>query len=188
MLHRLLNVAFIVGLVACVASMGMWVRSYQAADRYNGVIWHFHSILLASKQGRFIPVYFLCDGASLHWGNVTSYPVDDELSFPRGNVRQYERALGFGWMVDPILLVMRPVQRLPDGELYELFGDATSTLTGLAIIIPYWFLVLATGSLAMICQMRRPWRFTLRSLVIATTFLAVVLGMTAWLDHPWIGR
>ena len=33
-----------------------------------------------------------------------------------------------------------------------------------------------------------PWRFTLRSLFIATTFLAVVLGMIAWLDRAWIGK
>jgi hypothetical protein len=33
-----------------------------------------------------------------------------------------------------------------------------------------------------------PLRFTLRSLFIATTFLAVVSGMIAWLDHGWIGR
>jgi hypothetical protein len=33
-----------------------------------------------------------------------------------------------------------------------------------------------------------PWRFTLRSLFIATTFLAVVLGMIVWLDPAWIGK
>jgi hypothetical protein len=33
-----------------------------------------------------------------------------------------------------------------------------------------------------------PWRFNLRSLFIATTFLAVVLGMIAWLDRAWIGK
>jgi hypothetical protein len=33
-----------------------------------------------------------------------------------------------------------------------------------------------------------PWRFNLRTLFIATTFLAVVLGMIAWLDRAWIGK
>ena len=55
-------------------------------------------------------------------------------------------------------------------------------------IIPYWFLVLATGSLAMAFQLRWPPRFTLRHLFLATTFLAVVLGMMAWLDRAWIGK
>jgi hypothetical protein len=49
-------------------------------------------------------------------------------------------------------------------------------------------LVLASGSLAMIFHLQWPWRFTLRSLFIATTFFAVVLGMIAWLDRAWIGK
>jgi hypothetical protein len=57
-----------------------------------------------------------------------------------------------------------------------------------ALIAPYWFLVLTAGSLAMAFQLRWPWRFTLRSLFIVTTFLAVVLGMIAWLDRAWIGK
>ena len=56
------------------------------------------------------------------------------------------------------------------------------------MMLPYWFLVLTSGSLAMLFQLRWPPRFTLRSLFIATTFLAVVLGMIAWLDRAWIGK
>ena len=54
--------------------------------------------------------------------------------------------------------------------------------------VPSWFLVLASGSLAMLFQLRWPPRFTIRSLFITTTFLAVVLGMIAWLDRAWIGK
>jgi hypothetical protein len=54
--------------------------------------------------------------------------------------------------------------------------------------IPFWFLVVASGSLAMAFQLRWPPRFTLRALFFATTFLAVVLGMSAWLDRAWIGK
>jgi hypothetical protein len=52
-----------------------------------------------------------------------------------------------------------------------------------SVTIPFWFLVLTTGSLAMAFQLRWPLRFTLRSLFLATTFLAVVLGMIALLDR-----
>jgi hypothetical protein len=31
-------------------------------------------------------------------------------------------------------------------------------------------------------------RFSLRSLLIVTTFLAVVLGMIVWLDRAWIAK
>jgi hypothetical protein len=41
-------------------------------------------------------------------------------------------------------------------------------------------------TLAMILRMRWPWRFNLRSLPVATTFLAIVLGMIAWLDRSCI--
>jgi hypothetical protein len=57
-----------------------------------------------------------------------------------------------------------------------------------SVVVPYWFLVLATGSLAMMFRIRWPWRFTLRSMFLATTFLAVVLGMVAWLDRSWIRK
>jgi hypothetical protein len=55
-------------------------------------------------------------------------------------------------------------------------------------MLPFWILVLATGSLAMLLRLAWPWRFTLRSLFIATTFLGVVLGMIAWLDRAWIEK
>jgi hypothetical protein len=58
----------------------------------------------------------------------------------------------------------------------------------LMLILPFWFLVIVSGSLAMFCQLRWPPRFTLRSLFVAMTFLAVVLGMIVWLDRAWIGK
>jgi hypothetical protein len=54
--------------------------------------------------------------------------------------------------------------------------------------LPYWFVVTVCGLLAMLCRPRWPWRFTLRTLFIAVTFLAVVMGMIAWLDRAWIGK
>jgi hypothetical protein len=59
---------------------------------------------------------------------------------------------------------------------------------GYAFVMPYWFLVLASGSLAMLLRIHWPLRFNLRALFIATTFLAFVLGMMAWLDRGWIGK
>jgi hypothetical protein len=56
------------------------------------------------------------------------------------------------------------------------------------MIVPDRFLVLTSGSLAMALRLRWPPRFTLRTLFIATTFLAIVLGMIAWLDRAWIGK
>jgi hypothetical protein len=63
------------------------------------------------------------------------------------------------------------------------FGKRNTANPAVVSYIPYWFLALATGLLAAACGKRWPRRFTLRSLFIATTFLAVVLGMIAWLDR-----
>ena len=49
----------------------------------------------------------------------------------------------------------------------------------LAVVLPYWSFVFAAATLAAL-----PWlpkRFSLRTLLIATTLVAVVLGLTAWL-------
>jgi hypothetical protein len=54
--------------------------------------------------------------------------------------------------------------------------------------LPYWFLALTSGSSAAILRLCWPWRFTLRSLFIVTTFLAVALEMIAWLDRAWIRK
>jgi hypothetical protein len=58
----------------------------------------------------------------------------------------------------------------------------------MTLTLPYWFLVLASGLLAMAFQLRWPLQFTLRTLFVATTFLAILLGMIAWLDEAWIGK
>ena len=44
--------------------------------------------------------------------------------------------------------------------------------------VPYWFLVLISAAFAAIPWIR--WRFNLRTLLIATTLVAVVLGLIVW--------
>jgi hypothetical protein len=47
------------------------------------------------------------------------------------------------------------------------------------VIVPHWFALVAAGSLSA-----APWfrlRFSLRTLLIATTLIAVVLGLFVWL-------
>jgi hypothetical protein len=46
---------------------------------------------------------------------------------------------------------------------------------------PLWLAVLLTGTLIVIPWLR--WRFTLRTLLIATTLVAVVLGLIVWLSR-----
>jgi hypothetical protein len=163
-------------LIAGLLLVALWARSYETADRLHGRFWGRHAFLLASKEGRVAAVALRWHGAPnwWRWGTI-SYPVDDELSFPLGPVRQYENALGFGWLHRPIYMVMRSTQTLPDGTSVMVFGAATATLQGTGPIIPYWFLVLLTCACAAAPWIRK--RFSLRTLLITVTLVAVGLGL-----------
>jgi hypothetical protein len=67
------------------------------------------------------------------------------------------------------------------------FGIAND-VSKFSIMVPYWFAILVVGILGYLPRSRVKYRFGLRTLFIATTFLAIVLGMIAWLDRAWIGK
>jgi hypothetical protein len=179
--------------VLCVATgaalVALWVRSYDHADRVHGRLWERNSFLIASKQGRVTAVVFRWHGAPNWWQwGAHSFAVDDEMSFPVGGVRQYESGLGFGTISDPTYMVTRSTFETPEGATILISGAAVATLRGSGIIVPYWSLVLAAGFLAIVAALERPWRYTTRSLLIAFTLVAMVLGLAAGLDNrpdPW---
>lgn len=49
------------------------------------------------------------------------------------------------------------------------------------VMVPLWLVALVAAAPAGILRLRRPWRFTLRGLFVATTLVAVLLAMIAWL-------
>jgi hypothetical protein len=51
------------------------------------------------------------------------------------------------------------------------------------LFAPYWFPVLISGVLAAVPWMRWTTRFSLRTLLIATTLVALVLGLIVWASH-----
>jgi hypothetical protein len=57
---------------------------------------------------------------------------------------------------------------------FQLEGDRSGTRLGL----PHWFLVIVSATFAAIPWIR--WRFSLRTLLIATTIVALVLGLTIY--------
>jgi hypothetical protein len=48
---------------------------------------------------------------------------------------------------------------------------------GLQVIVPYWMLTLFVGALNFTLLWKRQWRFSLRTLLIATTVVALALGV-----------
>jgi hypothetical protein len=168
MLRRLLNIGSIVCLVSCVALMGMWVRSYDRQNELRGRFSDARVFAIDALPGRLhleefslaLDEYSLVKPSDFWPWGVSSAPINPRAEGP------FER----------------------QGIVEKLGFDGSYDSSDCLLILPYWFLVLATGSLAMIFQLRWPWRFTLRNLFVATTFLAVVLGMIAWLDRAWIGK
>jgi hypothetical protein len=163
MLRRLLNIVSIVCLVLCVALMGMWVRSYYLMDSCMANFKTGYATYINSAMGIFYidSVTGLGFPTSLE---LQTMVLDDSLRKAISDDRPDFHVLGFRGYV----------KKFPNCSLG----------------IPYWFLATvfgAIGSLPWYWRYLR-WRFSLRGQFIAITFLAVVLGMIAWLDRAWIGK
>jgi hypothetical protein len=177
MLHRLLNVVSVICLVACVAFMALWVRSYRMWYELPGRYSATRAFQIVWEDGRLMLFEFPVD----------SYSEKLLLQVPKP-WPWTEGGQPIGLQTEsgpPVRFEAPPWTR---GRLTPLGFVMYVRRTGSFLMLPYWFLVLVSGSLAIVLRLRWPWRFTLRSLFIATTFLAVVLGMIAWLDRAWIGK
>jgi hypothetical protein len=65
------------------------------------------------------------------------------------------------------------------GIVLPTFQFSRTNVTSL-LYMKFWIPVLATALLAAAFGIRRPYRFSLRALLIATTLIAVVLGAIVW--------
>jgi hypothetical protein len=54
---------------------------------------------------------------------------------------------------------------------------AVASATGLVITIPTWSLIAVSAALAALFAFKGTWRFTIRTLLIATTLIAAALGI-----------
>ena len=55
-----------------------------------------------------------------------------------------------------------------------------TVLEGYALRVPYWFLSASSLGLAALFAFKRTWRFSLRTILVATTLLAAILGLAVW--------
>src|SRR5687768_8626670 len=79
----------------------------------------------------------------------------------------------FGVLCVLLIVLWVPPPKIKPSWLYE-FDEY-----GGYIKFPHWFPILISGMLAAGHGLRRPYRFSLRTLLIATTVIAVVLGLVA---------
>jgi hypothetical protein len=196
MLRRLLNIASVVCLVACVALMGMWVSTNYRCVEVKGHLPFRQIFDVFTMPGRVYVSWITWQTPAVKKVGV----IDSIGEFLATAIaakplsKSTERTASD---VSPWSITWQPYDWFSMGRdpskppgLLELLGFAAGhdNIYGWVVVAPFWLLVLASGSLAMAFRLRWPWQFSLRSVFIATTFLAVVLGMITWLDRAWIGR
>jgi hypothetical protein len=142
---------------ACAILAVQSVRSYFWCDEVQGHLTGRQSFALTFWRGRITLVLLAATGEQVPWSaSSTRYHPSWQPATATG-IR--------GWL--------------------PAFVSNSSGWTTFGVIVPYWLLVLATGALVMISRLGWPPRFTLRSLLIASTFLAIELTMTVTLDHSY---
>ena len=156
---RYLRIAFsITCLIACVLLIALWVRSYWVRDRvthnYVGRTYARFGYTIDSLRGLCSVLIERVPAFSPDRMHYASWPADDSVSIMFPAGSLARRWLGFRW---------------------------ESSLDAFDIIVPYWFPVSALAAVAAVPWL--PWRFSVRTLLIATTLVAVVLGLIVWLNQ-----
>ena len=75
MVRRIVNIASVLCLVACVALVALWVRSYRTADRLHGRFWGRQSFIVGAKDGRLVVAAFRWQRNSGHQSKKSPDPV-----------------------------------------------------------------------------------------------------------------
>ena len=145
-------------LAACVLLVALWVRSYSWRDGMHGPLPSDHTFNLSTAFGRFRFATF--DGAYKNaftgvnltgWG-VSSSRIDRPPSLTLVNTPLSNFGLGFAGSWDRY---------------------------GVVAIIPIWFPVMLASIVAVAPWIKSRPHFSLRTLLIAMTLVAVLLGVLA---------
>jgi hypothetical protein len=161
MKYRKLRIAWSVGWgIVAVLLIALWVRSY----------WWYDGLYLYDKPG-------VVNGETT--ANVTGIAsivsASGQLSCTKG-----DGLLDWRGYWSP-RVTTRP-RSLDPSLVSHWFQWTHVDPTTLFIQSPYWFLTLGFVVLAVGPWIRKlPWQFSLRTLLIATTLIAAMLGLIAWL-------
>jgi hypothetical protein len=136
-------------LTTCVLLVALWVRSYFWRDIASVISPAGREYVLGSFRGivSYASVGIPNTPSSLMW-NYECRPTDQ---------------------VGHVLSIHRPE--------YKVFGFAYRGTGGLRIVLPYWIPTFMTAALAVLPWLIWSTRFSLRTLLITTTLVAVVLGV-----------
>jgi hypothetical protein len=149
-------------LTACVLLIALWVRSYTWSDAIGGSVSETENetLRLHSTSGKLSLNWFL-DAKLRDWAWTTRSSQELE--------REQEEVARFFARIGRILT--------PASGFAFRWSD-----NSLSVKAPHWFLVTLFGISAALCGIPWfKWRFSLRTLLLATTLVAVGLGTIIYL-------
>ena len=147
MKHRKLRIVWSVAWgVVAVVLVALWVRSYQADE----------AISFRWPGGRLIEFGHMSGMCAVITHDNLNFDFDGPVTDKMERIERIQRANKWrtGW--------------------HETFLIGPMIRDGVRIVSPYWLLVSAVAGAAFLSWIR--WRFSLRTLIIVTTLVAVGLG------------
>jgi hypothetical protein len=159
MKHRKLRIAWLVAWGAvCLSLLTLWMRSYWRTDfiRVRWGLFEYDYLAASGEIGMTVSDarYWPSRASILASSSPTMYSWEPDRAHP------YINLLGF---------------RL---RHYILPGGSDDTFE-----VPFWLAALTTGIAGILPWLSWSTRFSLRTLLIATTLVAVGLGLIAWLSR-----
>jgi hypothetical protein len=137
--------------ILCVLFVVLWVRTYCRIDLFWGPVTTRGQIVVVSMRGRVFAGENY-GGRSTQW-STQSGNLYAKWRSASTTIFPARDALGFALVADP---------------------------NSLGMVVPYWFAVLVAAIFAKIPWAHWSKRFSVRTLLIATTLIAVVLGLVVW--------
>jgi hypothetical protein len=149
-LLRMLRISFSAGCgIVCLLLVVLWVRSYAQGDYLYWNFFRVRSVVIGSTHGR---VMGYSDRFTIGRPGVGRFRFLDRDSF----------FFAFGPPFSGKQSINYP-SRSPIIYGFRTFG------------VSHWLLVLISATLAVVPWLKRSWRFSLRTLLIITTFAALLL-------------
>jgi len=151
--------------IVCLLLIVLWVRSYWRIEAIMGRMLNLSSLhgrIVFDKvpQRRADVMKSIADDVKRISG--VSAPAWDVISYPYERSSPYETNRNFG------------LPQFPGFKFYSL-GDGT-----IRLVVPHWFVLLTCLAMSAAPWFRWSNRFSLRTLLIATTLVAVVLGLAIY--------
>jgi hypothetical protein len=180
---RFLRIGWSVGCgILCLLMTVLWVRSYSAFDRVSGRVGARNSLIFVSYAGRLSAVYTPV-GVPWKLPSRDSGPIlpndvalveKERLGLKWANtdvVWPEHTIMGAGWIYRKLYI------NIPNGETgwhpQGLSGRSYASYGTSGLIIPNWLIVCSLVSVGWLPWPR--WRFSLRTLLIVMTVVAVAI-------------